>query len=130
MHNGRHDITYGSRGVSGLNETPKCISVELDNLPPAPSIAGPAQDEVVCGTVLVNVTEASNATDVLNCTVYYSTDSVNWKYVGVDANGLDGWNVTWDTSLLANGNYWIKAEMADFLGNRGSIMISVNVQNT
>ena len=128
--NGRHNITFGSRGVSGLNETAKSISFELENIPPMPVIMGPIQDELVCGTVLVNVTEGTNATDIRNCTLYYSTDSVNWIFAGVDSNGMDGWNVTWDTTVLSNGNFWIKAEMVDFLDNRGSSMISVNVQNT
>jgi hypothetical protein len=130
LPNGRHNITFGSRGVSGLNETAKCISVEMDNMPPAPMIVGPLQDEVISGTVLVNVTETTNATDIRNCTLYYSTDSAIWNYIGTDANGLDGWNVTWDTTLVSNGNYWLKAEMADNLGNTASSMISVNVQNT
>jgi hypothetical protein len=130
LPSGRHNLTYGSRGVSGLNETAKCISVELDNNPPAPVIVGPAQDEVVCATVLINVTDSTNATDIRNCTLYYSTDSVNWNCIGVDANGADGWNVTWDTTLISNGNYWLRAEMADNVGNIGFIMISVLVQNT
>jgi hypothetical protein len=129
LPNGRHNITYGSRGISGINETAKCISVNLDNRAPMPMIVGPVQDETINGSVLVNVTETTNATDVFNCTLYYSTDSVNWNCIGVDTNGLDGWNVTWDTTSVSNGNYWLKAEMTDQLGNMASSMISVNVQN-
>jgi hypothetical protein len=126
---GPHNLTYGSRGLSGLNETAKCITVRVDNQPPQPIITSPLQSDIVVGNISVNASEITGATDVRNCTFFRSQDSINWIEIGVDDDGSDGWSVFWNTTAMANGNYWIMAEMVDFLGNKASQSIAVLVQN-
>lgn len=129
LPNGPHNLTYGSRGLSGLNETAKCITVNIDNQPPQPVITGPLQSDIVLGNISLNASEVTGATDVRNCTFSYSQDTVNWIEIAVDDNGADGWSVFWNTTSVANGNYWIQAEMVDLIGNKAFQSIVVLVQN-
>jgi len=49
--------------------------------------------------------------------------------IGIDSNGEDGWNITWDTTKVGNGGYFIYATMVDYLGNSKTAEIWIMVIN-
>jgi len=66
--------------------------------------------------------------DVTSVTFEYSTDAINWNFIGTDTNptreppiiedtggtvpGYSGWNVIWNTIGLDEGKYYVRATMS------------------
>jgi hypothetical protein len=129
LPDGRLDITYGSRDRSGNNETAQTISVVLDNTHPSPSISSPGTGSQLSGLVSVTVIETTSATDVAGCTFSYSVDGATWIDLWTDTNGTASWGFQWDTTKVVNGNYWIRAILADRVENSAPSVVQVIVVN-
>jgi hypothetical protein len=129
LGSGRHDITWGSRDRSGNNETAQSIAVVLDYTSPSPSLTSPQPAAQVSGIVDVAASESSGATDVAYCTFSYSLDGMNWFDIWTDQNSTANWNCQWNTTKVQNGNYWLRAVMADRVENASPAMIQVAVLN-
>ncbi len=67
--------------------------------------------------------------DVLDVWAVSPKERRNGTSMGVDNNGTDGWNVSWDTTQVENGYYLIRASMVDADGFTGSDKIVVSVYN-
>jgi|GEM_PF-5457109 len=108
-----------------------------------PFFVVPSNDSLVYGNVTLWAGEASGR-GVSYARFSYSTDGVNWTYVGVDYDGSeptiggelarasdwgDGWSVYWDTSDMEEGLYHIRVEMYGLEGI-GATQISVYLDPT
>ena len=96
-------------------------AVTVDNTPPSVAITSPSAGATVSGTIPVQ----ANATD--NGSVGSVQFFVDGTSIGTDANGADGWSVSWNTVTAGNGSHNLTATAADTAGN---IATSAPVQVT
>lgn len=60
---------------------------------------------------------------------WYSSGGERFTFLGMDANGSDGFSLVWDTNQVPDGRYLIKVTIADLLNNQGANQIAVTVSN-
>src|SRR5207247_10159796 len=63
-------------------------------------------------TLFRSTATASDAHNVSTVDFYADTTKI-----GTDANGADGWSVSWNTSFVSNDNHTLTAVGTDGLGN-------------
>jgi hypothetical protein len=113
---GTYVIEYRSTDNVGNTETPNAETVILDNTPPTVEVIYPP-DGFVYGliTIQIEATDAGSGVDY----VEYSLDESTW--IPTTYNSVTGYyEVDWDTTIIADGNYTIYARAYDNLGNEGS----------
>lgn len=59
----------------------------------------------------------------------YSRDGEHFVEIGVDRRYQDGFSTLWDTTLLPNGRYVLRATVTDARGVRASVLAEVMVRN-
>jgi fibronectin type 3 domain-containing protein len=92
---------------------------------PTVQITAPADGSTVSGAVTVT---ASPQDDHGIASVEFT---LNGKVVATDANGADGWSMSWNSDAAAPGAYTVGATAVDTAGKRGSDSIDVRtVANT
>jgi hypothetical protein len=91
--------------------------------PPTVNITSPANGATVDGTISVTAT-AGDDNGVLQVEFF-----VDGASIGTDANGGDGWSMSWDTTSEADGNYSVSATATDTIGQPASDSLEVNVDN-
>ncbi|MCW7070893.1 MAG: hypothetical protein OCU12_00935 [Methanophagales archaeon] len=152
------DVTLQAKGVAGETSPLLLTEVELDdkdlnplpvdslrngtfriNGPPKPRITSPADGEKISGTVTIEEVDDSGEGDIAyNLFEYYYDANCNgladdagssWTEIGNDTNGADGWSVNWNTALLNDCCYLIRATMADKHGRTGTDEIQVALSN-
>jgi hypothetical protein len=99
------------------------LSAPAADAPPAVTVAAPSEGATVSGTVSV---EASASDDQGVTQVAFSVDGTS---IGTDTNGGDGWSVSWETTLGADGPHTVTATATDTLGQTGSDSNQVVVDN-
>jgi subtilisin family serine protease len=103
------------------------IRVYLDNVDEAPTvtITSPEPDATVSGTVTVT---AAASDDRGVAQVDFLVDGTS---IGTDAQGADGWSITWDTTVHGDGSHVITAVATDSGTNTTtSDPINVTVDNS
>jgi hypothetical protein len=129
VHNGFYVVRATMTDDAG-NIGRDTIVVEVDNTIPMPEIINPSDGDMISGTVYIVVEEISGQADVDYCDFEHSIDGSTWTYIGTDKDGGDGWSISWDTTEVECGNYFIRATMVDVGGDEGYNMIEVTVDNT
>jgi len=132
-----YSMAWNTTGVGGGAHTVEAVAtdtigqtgadsnaVTVDNTPPSVAITSPSAGATVSGTIPVQ----ANATD--NGTVGSVQFFVDGASIGTDANGADGWSVSWNTVTAGNGNHDLTAVAADTAGNSAtSTPVQVTVGN-
>ena len=132
-----YSMAWNTTGVGGGAHTVEAVAtdtigqtgadsnaVTVDNTPPSVAITSPSAGATVSGTIPVQ----ANATD--NGTVGSVQFFVDGTSIGTDANGADGWSVSWNTVTAGNGNHDLTAVAADTAGNSAtSTPVQVTVGN-
>jgi hypothetical protein len=110
-----------SAGTATANTT---VTVgNSDITPPTASIASPANNSTVSGTISVSGTASDN---VAVSSVAVSVDGGTYQ----SAQGTTSWNYSLNTASLSNGTHTITAQATDSSGNLGtSATITVTVNN-
>ena len=95
-------------------------------------ISAPAANATLSGVVDISGTAQSNAFSYYK--VEYSVDSANWVSVvedyKIETQVADGVLVSWDTTTVPNGAYWLRAVVVDNTGNFvESAPVAVTVAN-
>ncbi|WP_242393559.1 Ig-like domain-containing protein [Anaeromyxobacter oryzisoli] len=96
--------------------------LSADTTAPGVRIAAPADGAVASGTATVSVT--ADPTGVSQVAVF-----VDGVYLGGDADGADGYAVSWPTARFANGPHTVLARAYDAAGNVGEHAITITVTN-
>jgi hypothetical protein len=97
--------------------------LEPTDSPPTVTLTSPADG----ATVSAAVTLTANASDddgVDHVEFFVDNDSIE-----VDADGVDGWSATWDTTLSAEGEHEVTATTTDTADQTASDSITVTVAN-
>lgn len=127
------DQAYGQTSANGLvdqtdpDNNPEPIGYALvGDVPIAPTvnITTPNTGDVATGTISISASASDEDGTVTS--VAFSANGIN---IGTDTDGTDGWNVTWDTTIVADGLYSIVAIATDDSGLEGSDSIDVTVDN-
>src|SRR5947209_1213061 len=120
---GSHTLTAVARDAAGNVATSAAVSVTVDNTPPTVSISSPNPGATVSGTIIIRTSNA-HFDRVALAGVQFKLDGVNLG-PGVTAAP---WTVSWDTTLVANGNHTLIAVARDAAGNTAiSAAVSVTV---
>ncbi len=109
---------------SGGNTASDSVSVTVDNEGPSVSVSAPIDGATVSGVVPV-AASASDAVGVAQ--VEFFADGVS---LGVDADGSDGWGVSWNTNASPAGVVSLSATATDLSGATDSDTISVTIDTS
>jgi hypothetical protein len=110
--------TIGQMGSDSNNVT-------VDNTAPSVSMTSPTG-----GTVSGTIPVMADASDVGGSGVGAVEFFVDGARIGTDTNGLDGWSVSWNTVLVANGTHNLTAQATDAARNATtSAPVQVTVDN-
>ena len=90
--------------------------------PAALTISGPADSTKVSGTVPIQITAGTAATAV-RC-------YLDGQFLGEDADGSDGWTISWDTASAADGPHTLVAVATDGAAQPAADAVLVGVTNT
>lgn len=121
---GTHTLTARAFDPAGNSSASSGISVTVDNTPPLVSMTEPTAGATASGSAVV---VAANATD--NGIVSRVEFRDGTKLLGSDPTAP--FNITWDTTLAANGAHTLTATAFDLAGNSSiSAGRSVTVSNT
>ncbi len=124
----------------GLTGTDR-IQVVVPNHAPAPEITSPVDGVKLTGSVTIDEQDTSldlGVDIVYNLFEYYYDENCNgladdagssWTEIGNDTNGADGWSVNWNTALIHDCCYLIRATMGDNFGLTGTDTIRVVLSN-
>ncbi len=109
---------------SGGNTASDSVSVTVDNEGPSVSVSAPIDGATVSGVVAV----AASASDTVGVAqVEFFADGVS---LGVDADGSDGWGVSWNTNASPAGVVSLSATATDLSGATDSDTISVTIDTS
>lgn len=121
--NGRKTLKIEALDWAG-NSTVRTITVTVlnpDSTPPAASIASPANDATVSGTITIS----ANASDTQGMQkVRFWVDGT---YLGYDSTAP--WTRSWNSASATNGPHTIRIEAIDWANNATEATITVNVAN-
>jgi hypothetical protein len=122
--NGSHTLSAIARDQAG-NSTTATITVTVSNdaTPPTVSFSAPAAGATVSGTVDVSASASDNVGVV----------GVQFSVNGIDLGGEDTsapYQVSWNTTSLANGQYTLTAVARDATGNASTTSRTVTVSNS
>jgi hypothetical protein len=123
--NGAHTVTATATDTTGHTAS-YSISVTVNNVVSSPvvTITAPAGGAKVSGNLVVTASAVSG-TSITQ--VAFSVDGAS---LGTDTNGADGWSVSWNTTMVADGAHTLAATATDTLGQTGSDSNGVTVDNT
>ncbi|TFG61157.1 MAG: hypothetical protein E4H36_10895, partial [Spirochaetales bacterium] len=107
-------------GMTGSGVTEATYAMDEDS--PVVSITGVAEGAVVIGDCSLSA-EASDTGEFDRLTLYING-------VKVDETASPSVTCSWDTTLVENGSYTIKAEARDRIGNTAVDTVSVTVMNS
>jgi hypothetical protein len=122
---GGHTLSARARDAAGNTSTVSAsfaVAPVVDTTPPSTSIATPAADTTVGGTVSVSGTATDN-TQVAEVDV--SVDGGAYQA----AQGTDNWSYLLNTSSFADGPHTLTARAVDSSGNVATTSEAVNVKN-
>jgi outer membrane protein assembly factor BamB len=95
-----------------------------------PWIADPSNGTWVSGNAEIAAIEY-DFSSIAGASFEYSKNALDWRLIGVDNNGTDGtYNAQWNTSLVAEGWYYLRVTMHDASGHFGQSAIQVYVDPT
>jgi hypothetical protein len=122
---------------------------------PIPFITDPVKDELLHGShpvicedqVDISAVDLNDIPDVAQTVFEYSSNGSDWYLLEVDSDphvepiGFDqkgestdearsGWETVWDTSLLSEGQYYLRIRMTDSYGNPAEYTSIVNLDRT
>ena len=118
------DNLFGQLPTIRTNVAAKMVSSGSDAAPVV-SFSSPGDGETVSGSGVVVAANASDDNGVVQ--VEFLLDG---SRLAVDADGSDGWAVTWDSSATTDGAHTLGAVASDTAGQTGSATISVTVDNS
>lgn len=98
--------------------------ITIDNqFPPTVDLINPQWDDVVQGLLTINATAVDSPQDLFGGGInntkgmefYYSDDNITWHLLAVDRTPtVDNiYEITWNTTDLIDGVYWIKVNITD-----------------
>jgi PKD repeat protein len=90
---------------------------------PTVSITAPLSGASVSS--VVNIT--ANASDDVGLSAV--TVAVGGVVIGTDTDGADGWSVSWDTTLISDGEVLVSATAVDTIGQETVVTVTVTVDN-
>ena len=100
------------------------VSIPTSDTPPSVSITSPTAGSTLTGTVAVQA-NASDDNGVTRVEFFDGSTSL-----GVDATASDGWSISWNTALAAEGAHALTARATDTINQTTtSTPISVTVDN-
>jgi GH18 family chitinase len=125
--NGTHSLTAVARDLAGNSKTSTAVSVTVSNsqdvTPPVVSINSPASGASLTGTSNI-VAVASDNVGVVGVRFY-----INGSSIGQEVTATP-YQVSWNTTQVANGNYDLTAVARDLAGNsKTSSVVTVSVAN-
>jgi hypothetical protein len=103
-------------GKHGLREWPR-------ERRPFVMIVSPKEDEIVSGDV--TITALTFDRQGVNSVQFF----VDGTSLGTDADGSDGWSITWDTTQVADGQHRLSAVATDEDNDSGKDRVNVTVSN-
>jgi hypothetical protein len=87
------------------------------NNPPSAKIIFPAEDEIVEGSVTIQVEVTDLEDNVVDVKVYYSTNNVSWELLGSSTSpttpGGNIYEIPWNSNDVYDGNYYLKVVVTD-----------------
>lgn len=118
---GTHLIEFQAIDSAG-NVSSTSMTVPVDTVGPATTIASPADGAVLSGILSVQGSATDATSNLASGSVSYD-GGATWK--PLTWSGSD-WSDSWDTTSLPNGNYSIIVSSTDNAGNAGQT-VSINV---
>lgn len=123
--NGAYTLKAIARDAAGNSSAPSTITVQVlnpDITPPAGVLTSPSNGAVLTGTTTV-AASASDNVGVASVNFFYGT-----TLIGIDTSAP--YTATWNTTLVADGVYAVKAIIIDTSANNNSTqVVSVTVSN-
>jgi hypothetical protein len=117
MVDGNYWLMVNITDIDDMMET-DIVEFIIDNpdRPPVITLLAPVNVTEVKGTIDINAT-AFDLDGNINSTgvsFYYSTDGVNWVLISKDPTpDIDFYTISWDTTTVQDGYYWVKAFVND-----------------
>ena len=125
--NGYFKIGYGDASINGYGSP---FFIEFDTTPPVAIITSPSDNDCVIGVreIYVNVNDIASGAEQVSAYIHNSS----WSGEYILKKGMNVWfNLTWDTTLLADGHYDLDVIATDAAGNSGtSEHVSIMIENT
>ncbi|MCK4714267.1 MAG: hypothetical protein KAT35_01740, partial [Candidatus Aenigmarchaeota archaeon] len=123
---------------------------------PQPVFLDPVEGELVYGDVVLWAGEANGRRDIESALFEYSPDGESWFLIATDLDGdetpavcgfvyddsaslpfgfersppVEGWNATWDTTGLSDGDYLVRVNLTDGESEVGTEMIELKLEST
>ncbi|HTK81148.1 MAG TPA: Ig-like domain-containing protein [Bacteroidota bacterium] len=123
------DSTYVAVASTGITEnTSSTLSIVIDNTNPSVTLNSPADNAYVSGSITLDATPLDGGSDANISSVEFYVDG---SLVGSDGSSGGGWNVTYNSSSLADGDHIWTAKAYDNTGNNASAVTRIMTsQNT
>lgn len=130
LEDGTYDLRAVSRSEDGAIDASRILHRRLvDNLPPTVSLYEPGPGAVVRGDVPLSARAADTGSGVSSVLFQFSTDGTTWRPVVTNGQGPS--QVYWHTERVEDGEYRLRAVVADGAGNLASSeSVTVLVDNT
>jgi hypothetical protein len=122
---GNHDLTAVATDTANQTTTSAVVNVTVDNTSPTVTLTSPAAGTTVSSiiTVQANASDASGVASVM-----FLRDGAT--AIGTDADGSNGWSISWNSASAGNGSHELTAVAVDIVGNTAtSPPVQVTVDN-
>ncbi|MBD3353878.1 MAG: hypothetical protein GF364_20515, partial [Candidatus Lokiarchaeota archaeon] len=80
------------------------------------SVSFPNGNEILSGSITINVDASDEDGDIECLKFLYSVDDSVWYEIGIDENPDDGWSIIWNSEGIDEHSVWVKVEVMDSLG--------------
>ncbi|MHB1355448.1 MAG: hypothetical protein ACYCZF_05685 [Anaerolineae bacterium] len=123
-------IAYDQNGMHSSAYATTTLSI-IDFNSPYLSFIHPGQDEIVQGSVMIQVLLQPAITTPVNMRLYLQNNYGDLSFLGDLENANEMWSFRWDTSALQNSRYTLIA-IADFAGGRQAkaVCAGITIANT
>lgn len=128
FNDGNLSIQARATDTAGLVSEIDTQTVLIDNTPPVPVIATPADGITLGGIINLGGSADDGLIGSGVALVELSFDNgVTW----VPATGTTSWSISWDTTQIPDGDYPVQARATDVAGNVGdTVTVNIQVDNT
>jgi hypothetical protein len=120
-----HDVVFRETDAAGNWEDSAQLSIVIDAVVPVVSIVDPADEATVSGAT---VAITANVTELYFVGIQFKVNGTAQGAELLDVTEGE-YEITWNTTAIADGDYTLDAVVRDVSGNRATSTISVTVLN-
>ncbi|MDX6439924.1 MAG: large repetitive protein, partial [Gaiellaceae bacterium] len=131
VSDGLYDVRVLTTDNAGNSFTSAAITVRVDNTNPTGSITAPAGSASVRASIAVSSNSADTGGAGVDTVVFQRSPVALNTWTTINSDALAPYSVTFDTTVVGDGQYDLRAVTTDLAGNSStSGLVTVTVDNT